>query len=233
MILVACPAYAQEKRAWGSLSGTVIDKKTKKPVGDAIIFLKVAKGKLSIHPDDKKQKDLAIQVPPGRDFEIRTFAYFPHYLEGEKKVPTGQKLNLIGDAQQDHVFQFRALHKLATDEDESHMLKRMFDIGRPETVSTYLVAGERNVVDLRFLTGYEMQSQTYHELKAFVFVFDHPCFAISKKDGSFIIPRAPADTQLVVCGWHETYGNILGKSGKAVTLKDGKNTIDVSAQPED
>jgi hypothetical protein len=236
MFVSLCPAIAQDKLSWGSLSGKVIDEKTKKPVVDAIILLKPAKGAFPIHRDDRKAKDLTIQIPPGRSFDFRTLCHYPYFLDGEKKVSTGQKLTLVGDAQQDHVFTFRAVPILATDQAESVKLKRLFKAGDPDagTGSTaYIAAGSRYVPEFKYLAGYAVQSQTYRELKAHVFVFSHPYFAVSGKDGSFKIARVPAGAELYVWGWHEDIGYLLTKSGKAMTLKEGENTLNVLSKPAD
>jgi hypothetical protein len=232
VIILASPTHAQEKMLWGNLSGKVTDKKTEKPVADAIIFLKLTKGAFPIHPDDKKQKDIVIQIPAGRNFDFRMLAHFPYYLDGDKKVSTGQKFTLIGDAQQDHAFQFATNYVLTTNQADGKKLKHHFQSGDPHVLfsETYIAAGERYDAELKHLAGYRVQSQFYREMMATVFVFNHPYFAITKKDGSFTIPRAPAGTELIVFGWHEDTGYLLTKSGKAMTLKEGKNSLDVSAE---
>jgi hypothetical protein len=232
----ACPAIGQEKLLWGSFSGKVIDEKTKKPVVDAIILLKSTKGVFPIHDVDKKAKDITIQIPPGRNFDFRTLAHYPYFLDGDKKVSTGQKLTLVGDAQQDHVFTFRAVPILATDSAEAPKLKRIFDSGDPNSgiySTAQIAAGNRHVAEFRYLAGYAVQSQSYRELKAHVFVFNHPYFAVTGKDGSFKIARVPAGAELYVWGWHEDIGYLLTKSGKAMTLKEGENTLAVLSKRAD
>lgn len=236
MFVSAFPAIAQDKPQWGSLSGKVIDEKTKKPVADAIIFLKPSKEAFPIHQDDKKANNLTIEIPPGRNFDFRTLAHYPYFLDGDKKVSTGQELTLVGDAQQDHVFTFRAVPILATNQAESVKLKRIFQSGDPDggTDSTaYIAAGKRHVPQFKYLAAYAVQSQTYRELKAHVFVFNHPYFAVTGKDGSFKIARVPAGAELYVWGWHEDIGYLLTKSGKAMTLKEGENTLEVLSKQAD
>jgi hypothetical protein len=218
--LAVPPIAAQEKPAWGSLSGKITDEKTQKPIADAIVFLKspTAMGRLPIHADDKVRKDLVIKVPAGREFDFRMLAHYPHYVDGDKKVSTGQKLVLIGDSQQDHIFRLDLLPTLATDELTSKLIHRRLRSGDPSdeglTEASYLAAGTKVDLEFKYLAGYSLQSQTYRELKTHIAVFDHPYFAVSQKDGTFTMPRVPAGTEVIVWAWQEDVGYLLTKTGK-------------------
>src|SRR5258708_10726685 len=86
-LLVFClpsiTANAQDKAQWGTLSGKVFDEKSKKPVADAIVYLKPLAGNFPIHADDKVRKDLTLQIPAGRTFDFRMVGHFPYYMDGE------------------------------------------------------------------------------------------------------------------------------------------------------
>ncbi len=62
-------------------------------------------------------------------------------------------------------------------------------------------------------------------MKGWVFVFDHPFFAVTGKDGSFEITGVPAGTQNIVL-WQEKVGYVTegGSRGMAVTVKPGAVT---------
>lgn len=64
-------------------------------------------------------------------------------------------------------------------------------------------------------------------MKGWVFVFDHPFYAVTGEDGSFEITGVPAGTQNLVV-WQETVGYATegGARGMAVTVKPGE-VVDV------
>jgi hypothetical protein len=233
--LAIATSNAQEKAAWGSLSGKIVDGKTKEPVADAIVFLKPVNGGFPIHADDRVRKDLTIQVPAGRTFDSRMVAHYPHYLDGDKKkVSTGQKLVFVGDKVQDHIFQFSAFRMLATDESAELAFRRVLLAGARDPLKvqsqSYIAAGERVSIDLQFLAGHSAQSQAYAELRLHVFAFNHPYFSVTKKDGTFTMPRVPAGKEVIVWAWQEDIGYVLTKTGKKMTFKEGKNTVDLESE---
>lgn len=234
--------YAQEapkllkSTGWGSLSGKVIDEKTKKPVAEAMVFLKATSEiYFPIHADDKVRKDFVIQIPSGREFDRRLFAHYREYFDGAKKISTGQKFVLVGDRQQEHAIDFHiAAYFLATDGRTHDRLRMRFRAGDPETSAekgTALIgAGKRETSDLTILTAYHMQSRQYSEMRAMVFVFDHPYFGITDKDGVFTIPRVPAGAEVTVIGWQHDIGWLLTNKGKQMTFKEGKNEFNIAVK---
>jgi hypothetical protein len=191
---------------WGGLSGKVIDAKTKKPVPDAVVFLKAPRGTyFPIHEDDRKRSDLAVQIPPGGTFDFRMLVHYPNYFDGVKKVPTGQKFVVKGDPQQDHQFTFFANKK---------------------SFGNIVKAGSNVEVSLEpSALPATMQSDIYATMKAHVYVFNHPYHAITGKDGTYTIPRVPAGAEVCVMGWHEEVGWLLTKTGKTKAFQAGKNSF--------
>jgi hypothetical protein len=59
---------------------------------------------------------------------------------------------------------------------------------------------------------------------AFIFVMEHPYFAVSSADGSFSIACDLPDGEYGIKAWHETLGEQTGK----VTIKDGSATFDAT-----
>ena len=183
-----------------------------------------------IHPDDKVRKDLVIKIPAGRTFDFRTLAHFA--LPDEKNTSAAQKLTLVGDSVQNHVISVDLLPAfLAPDEKAAELVRKHLQTGLPVVANggVFLAAGDKAIVDLNFKGGYRLQSQTYRELNMHLFVFDHPYFAITKKDGSFTIPRVPAIGEVTVFAWQQDVGYLLKKKGKKMTLKEGKNTLETGA----
>ena len=56
-------------------------------------------------------------------------------------------------------------------------------------------------------------------MSAYIGVFDHPYFAVTKDDGTFEIKKAPDDGEYTLVAWHEKYGK---SEPQTVTIKDGK-----------
>ena len=69
--------------------------------------------------------------------------------------------------------------------------------------------------------------QVHPWMTAYVYVFDHPCFAVTGDDGRFEIGRLPAGSYTLVA-WHEKYGEIE----KPFTVVDGKPvSVDFEYRP--
>ena len=59
-------------------------------------------------------------------------------------------------------------------------------------------------------------------MKAYIWTFGHPYFAVTAADGTFTMPRVPAGVKLRMLAWHEARGWLHGKDGKMTTLDNGK-----------
>ena len=68
---------------------------------------------------------------------------------------------------------------------------------------------------------FKVKCDVHPWMSAWVAVFDHPYFAVTKDDGSFAIKGLP-DGTYTLQAWHERYGTQTQK----VTVKDGKATAD-------
>ena len=61
-------------------------------------------------------------------------------------------------------------------------------------------------------------------MSAYIGVFEHPYFAVSKEDGTFSLPKGLADGEYTVQFWHEKYASDTPAEAK-VTVKDGKGEV--------
>jgi len=61
-------------------------------------------------------------------------------------------------------------------------------------------------------------------MSAYIGVFDHPYFAVTKEDGSFTLPKGLKDGEYTVQFWHEKYASDTPVEEK-VTVKDGKGEV--------
>ena len=60
-------------------------------------------------------------------------------------------------------------------------------------------------------------------MKGYLFVFEHPYFAVTDDNGQFEIKLAPAGPVNIVL-WHEETGWVVGRKGKAIEIKAGAET---------
>ncbi len=61
-------------------------------------------------------------------------------------------------------------------------------------------------------------------MKAYIAVFNHPCFAVSAADGTFEIKKAPAGKS-ILSAWHEKFGEI---EQEIVVPVDGTVTVELT-----
>ena len=71
-----------------------------------------------------------------------------------------------------------------------------------------------------------MSGNGYFWMRAYLFVADHPYYALTKADGSFEIPLVPAGANISIVAWHEGVGYVLseGKNGRPIAVKDKEKT---------
>jgi hypothetical protein len=67
-------------------------------------------------------------------------------------------------------------------------------------------------------------------MTAKVWVFDHPYFAVTNKDGEFEIPQVPKNVDLRLLIWHEATGFIDGKAGRAYRLAEDLDTLELAIE---
>lgn len=184
-----------------------IDPKTK-GVANVCVFVKRPKDRmLPILAEDKVRKDPAVMETPHTIFTPHVVALYPKWFDGKDSGPTGQTFILKNTF-------------------EKTINARLFS---PLDGYNYgLLQGSQKQFDLTpQKLPVHVLSDIHPWARAYVWVFDHPYFAITKTDGTFTIPRVPADMEVQVMAWHESQGWLLTKDGKAMKLTKGKNTLDI------
>ncbi len=184
-----------------------------KGVANVCVYLKrPADGRLPIHADDKIRKAPVVLDAPFCVFVPHMVAFYPVWNDGKDIGLTGQKLILRNSApvpQSVRIIvnpRFNRVDPAISD----------FVHGRTEFEFT------PNVQRLPVV----IQSNFHVWMQSYVWVFDHPYFAITKTDGTFFIPRVPAGMEVQVMAWHESQGWLFTSAGKTMTLKQGKNVLD-------
>lgn len=179
-------------------------------VANVVVFLKPPKnGAFAIVDADKIRKGSIVLDAPHCVLEPRILAIYPEWFDGKGRGKTGQKFLMKNSSP-------IAQNRRATGRP---LVNEGFNMTmRPNT--------EREVTLNPQLGPVLIQDDIHTWMRAFVFVFDHPNFAITKSDGTFTIPRVPAGMEVQIMAWHEEVGWLFGKDGKTMTLKEGKNTLE-------
>jgi hypothetical protein len=188
-----------------------IDPKTRGVANVAVFIKRPQDGKLPIHPDDRIRKDKVVVVidTPFCSFEPHMVALYSEWTNGKEKGKTGQ--NFI----------------IANSSPLLHNASAVADPKFNEHVSRPIEPGMHQPFQLKPQPlPVTLSSWTHKWMSAYVWVFDHPYYAITKADGTFTIPRVPADMEVQVMAWHEGQGWLFTKEGRTMKLNKGKNALD-------
>lgn len=202
----AAPKNQKIKPNW------IIDPKTK-GIANVVVWIKPPpKMAFPIHDEDKVRKDTVIVDQPFCMFLPHVTAHYPLYHDGAKEVATGQKFFMKNSAIVAHNVRGTTQPKYNDG----------FNDNMPSKT-------EREYKFKPQPLPIRVQCDFHKFMEAYVFVFDHPYFAITKEDGSFTIPRVPAGAELTLMAWHEEpVLDALDRMGKAMTFKAGKNEFSFS-----
>ena len=97
-----------------------------------------------------------------------------------------------------------------------------FNFGQPN------IDPGRKVDPMKTPERFKIKCDVHPWMNAFVSVFEHPFFAVSKEDGTFTIPGKLPDGKYTLVAWHEKFG----EKEEKITVKDGKADKDFSFKPE-
>jgi hypothetical protein len=191
----------------------IVDPKTK-GVANAVVWIKAPKDKyFPIPAKFQKRADAVLIDQPHCAFLPHVSAINPEYFDGAKFVPTGQPVTIKNSAVVGH--NIRAL-------------------GHPDfNLGFNINLAPKTELDAtaKFkpqLLPISLNCDIHPWMSAKLFVFDHPYYAITKADGTFLIPEVPAGAEVKIMAWHEGVGWLVKgkKNGDPLTIKEGKNTID-------
>jgi hypothetical protein len=179
-------------------------------VKNVVIILQPPSGKYFKLPTDQQTpKEMQVTLhQPRCQFIPHVFVTFPSFWDGvtNSEKPTGQKLQILNDAGCPHNFNFIVIGDR----------NRSGGALLAPTISEYRTLypqAEPLVVSCN-IHGW---------MRAYGFACEHPYFAITKSDGTFVIENAPLGVPVQVVAWHEaTTPNFFngGLEGKSETLQD-------------
>jgi hypothetical protein len=194
----------------------VVDPKTK-AVANVMVYLKAPAGfYLPTHPKLTKKPGAVIDQPHCA-FIPHVAAYNPkHYDDNGKMVDSGQTFTIKNSATVSH--NTRAITQIK------------YNTGFNDNMPAKTEAVKKLNPQPLPVT---ILCDAHTWMNARLFVFDHPYYAITNKDGVFELPFVPAGAELIVMAHHEDVGFVLAKKdgekliiGEKMTLKAGKNTLD-------
>ena len=156
---------------------------------------KVANVVVSIKPADGQALEGKAPEAPAL-LDQKGCQYTPHVLA----VMTGQPLVVKNSDPFLH-----NVHSLAFDNPQ-------FNFGQPN-----LDPG-RKIDPMKVVERFKIKCDVHPWMSAYVNVFDHPYFAVTKEDGTFTIPGNLPDGKYTLVAWHEKFG----EQEKEVEVSGGK-----------
>ena len=188
-----------------------IDPQTK-AVQYVVVWLRPAqKGGYFKLADAEKSNNTVVKMDqPFCQFEPHVVAFYPSYFDGKKQVPTGEKFEILNSAPMNHNTAWKGGNSANSGKNEIIKSKDKMAIDAQPSGTT-----KKPGEDLL-----RINCDIHKWMNAFAWVFDHPYFAVTDKDGNYEIKNVPAGVEVEVVHWHETFDK--PKAEKA-TLKAGEN----------
>ncbi len=185
-------------------------------VANVVVFLKRPKnGVLPIPPIDRVRDEPVILDTPFAAIKPYMSAFYPEWNDGTNRGETGQKLIVRNSSPLPHAIRFTGSPNSIPNFGVTHAAGKEVEMTlKPQPLPVRADCG------------------MHHWMSVYVWVFDHPYFAITKADGSFSIPRVPAGLEVQVSAWHSGQGWLLTKEGRTMKLERGRNVLDVEMKAE-
>jgi hypothetical protein len=98
-----------------------------------------------------------------------------------------------------------------------------FNFGQPN------VDPGKKIEPMKTFEHFKIKCDVHPWMSAQISVFEHPYFAVTKKDGTFEIPAGLPDGKYTVVFWQEK----AGEKESTVDVKGGKGTVDFTLKPAD
>jgi hypothetical protein len=200
------PKQAKEKsfrdESW------IIDNETRAVANVVVYIMRPADKILPIREEDKLRKQTIVMDTLHSAFRPHMVSLYSEWFDGKNKGSTGQKFLFKNNYQGVYNAKFigapttnPGLNLLFNEGDSKEMTFKQQRL--PITVNSDLIPWAR----------------------AYIWTFDHPYYAITKADGTFVIPHVPTGMELRVQAWHEHQGWQFTKDGKSMTFANGRNTL--------
>jgi hypothetical protein len=190
--------FEKIKQTW------MVDPKTK-AVENVVIYLEPPAGKyFNLAPEDKKRKDVIMVDQPHCAFVPHVVAVFPAYFDGKELVKTGEVLRIQNDAAFPH----------NTKWDADGVFNDPWNSGSMPPKTHKDPAINPQPKPLKIVCNFHTW------MNGWVWAFDNPYHAVTRKPGTFEIKRVPTGVEVTVVGWHEGVGEFYREKK---TFKAGDN----------
>jgi len=192
-----------------------IDPKTR-GVANVCVFLKApANAVFPIQKVDQVRKEAVVLDAPHTIFVPHMTAIYPQWSDGKDVKFTGQRLIVRNSSPVAQAIRWIGHPRYNPD----------FGVGLPPA-GDFEPSLNPQPLPVTFVNA------VHPWAKAYVWVFDHPYFAITKEDGTFRIPRVPTGVNVQVMAWHEDRGWLFTSAGKPMRLDKGKNVLDFEIESD-
>jgi len=140
--------------------------------------------------------------------------------------PAGVTLDQLGCQYEPHVFGFVVGTELiiTNSDDTLHNVRSFARRGRPFNLGQPAGSPPRKKTPKRVEDAVKIKCDVHPWMVAYMFITDHPFFAVSDDDGSFEISGLPAG-EYEISAWHETFGKL---DGKVTVPEDGAGELELT-----
>jgi hypothetical protein len=185
----------------------LVDKKTK-GVANVVVWLTPPAGQyFSVAEEDQKRTDLVVIDQPHCAFVPHVVAVYPAYFDGQEMVKTGQKIRIKNSAPFPHNTRWLA--------------------DGVDNVSRNILVPPNEFRDFDInpqLAPLQISCQLHTWMSGYIWIFDHPCHAVTNNKGEFEIRNVPVGVNLTFAAWHEAKSRFVEKK---MSFKKGDNKLDL------
>jgi hypothetical protein len=169
-----------------------------KGVANVVVWVRPPAGKYFPIPDDLKQRrDVVKMDQPFCAFKPHGVILFPSSWDSDTadQKPTGQVFKVFNSAPIAHNVLWTGTPGVNRGE---NVLTPAARDGKPSEHVARVRTGRLGVEEL-----VRINCNLHLWMRAWAWAFEHPYAALTKKDGTFDIPRLPAGAEMSLIAWHE------------------------------
>lgn len=169
-----------------------------KGVANVVVWVRPPKGKYFPIPDElKKRKDVVKMDQPYCAFKPHGVVLFPSYWDprSESQKPTGQVFKILNSAPIAHNIVWSG--SPVVNSGENVLIAPRKD-DKPSERVVPVHTGRTGREEL-----IRINCNLHLWMRGWAWTFEHPYFALTKKDGTFDIPKLPAGAEMDLIAWHE------------------------------
>lgn len=182
-------------------------------VANVVVFLRAPQGKFfKVGGDLGKRGETVTMDQPCCVFVPHVVSLFPSYFDADKKeqVKTGQKFQVKNSAAFQHNTSY--VGNPLVNPSVNQILAPGKEIPAEVKPGSAKSSGAEDLVNI--------SCDIHKWMNAKAVVFDHPFHAVTNDKGEFEL-KVPAGTEVNLCVWHESMGDLKKATSETKTFKDG------------